>query len=103
MYNRPHSPGRELDRIDIVENPYSYHQPINNGNGYDSFRGHGHNNQEIAASFDNFINNSGSTLEDTNLKDGESILDGSDSYSGSDKSREHRNKVGNIKLSQSTC
>lgn len=45
--------------------------------------------------YENHVNHSGSTLDDSNLKDGESVLDGSDSYSGSDKSRDayHRNKV----------
>ena len=45
--------------------------------------------------YDNLVNQSGSTLEDSNLKEGESMLDGSDSYSGSDKSRDQyaRQKV----------
>ena len=92
LYNRPHSPGREIDIIDNHA-PF-YHQSINPAQ-YDYEYNTEPANFREPANFDNLVNHSGSTLDDSNLKEGESVLDGSDSYSGSDKSRDvyQRNKV----------
>ena len=92
LYNRPHSPGREIDIID-THAPF-YHQSINPAQYDYEYNAEPANFRE-PANFDNLVNHSGSTLDDSNLKEGESVLDGSDSYSGSDKSRDvyQRNKV----------
>ena len=84
----------------MIENhaPF-YHQSVNTAQyEYDPFP----NDIPRASNdnYDNLVNHSGSTLDDSNLKDGESVLDGTDSYSGSDKSRDayHRSKVKEINL-----
>lgn len=81
LYSRPHSPGRE---IDIIDTNVPLYQATNSAfYDNDSYR---NGNR----SFENILNTSGSTLgNDSVLKDGESVLDGSDSLSGSEKSRDH--------------
>ena len=96
LYNRPHSPGREIDMVP-TQAPF-YHSSINPAQyEYDPFQ-NGNAVRNSNENFEHALNHSASTIDDSNLKDGESILDGSDSYSGSDKSRDayQRTKVSSL-------
>ena len=81
----------------MIENhaPF-YHTSINAAQyNFDPFVAQHDDMNPTKPNYDNLVNQSGSTLDDSNLKEGESMLDGSDSYSGSDKSRDQyaRQKV----------
>ena len=77
---------RELDLIDTNVPLYPSTNPAFYDNDNAAFR---NGNR----SYENILNTSASTLgKDSSLKDGETVLDGSDSLSGSEKSKDQVNR-----------